>query len=155
MKYLQIIITSAILLVLAIGCKNGNSATEEVIDPENTFCDLYLDLGYQSYLVNGNDTIVYTVDDSSLYRYLDTVCMLLSEINPEQSSDYYHHLITESREKEKPRRCLLVEQHIPYKVWKSIDSLPGWKRCVIKKVDGESILRYESRKDSIMTEVND
>lgn len=154
MKYLQIIITSAILLVLAVGCNNGKTVTEEVIVPENTFCDLYLDLGYQTYLDKGIDPIrVYVVDDSSLYRYLDTVCLLLSEINPEKSTDYYYHIITEAREKEPPRRCLLVEQNIPYTVWFKINNLPGWESSVVKKVDGESVLRQELKTGTSLIEL--
>ena len=139
MKYIQILIASVILSVLTIGCKNGNTVTEDTFNFENTFCDLYLDLGC------GSDGL-FVINDSNLYPYLDTVCMLLSEANPKQSMDYYHHLITDAREKEPPRRCLLVEKKIPYKVWLGIYSLPGWNRCVIKVVDGKSVITGEEVK---------
>lgn len=132
MKYIQIIITSAILL-LTIGCKNNNAVSKEVIDPENTKCDLYLDLGYDS---NG----VYMITDSNFYQYLDTVCSMLSKVNSSHDADYYRTLLASERGKENPKRCLLVEKYIPYKVLLNIDNLPGWKRCVIKYVDERNVI---------------
>ena len=120
-------------MVLTIGCKNNNAVTEEVVDSENTRCDLYLDLGY------GSDG-VYLISDSNFYQYLDTVCSMLNKTNLGHDADHYHHLISDAREKKTPRRCLLVEKQIPYKVWLGIYSLPGWNRCVINCVDGRSVI---------------
>ena len=102
---------------MVIGCSNGNTVKEESIDSEKFLCDLFLDLGYGS---NG----AFLIEDSNLYRYLDTVCFLLNESNPKQSADYYRNLIIDARE-EGTRRCMLVEQNIPYSVWLNIYNQPG------------------------------
>lgn len=133
MEKIQLYLFSALLSLVLIGCNVNNNQNKDIIDSENTECDLYLDLGYDS---NG----VYTITDSNFYQYLDTVCSMLSKVNSSHDADYYRTLLASERGKENPKRCLLVEKHIPYKVLLSIDNLPGWKRCVIKYVDERNVI---------------
>ena len=135
MKYLHVY-TAIILLLMVVGCNNSNTVKEEPVDSGKFLCDLFLDLGY------GSDG-VFLIEDSNLYRFLDTVCSLLSESNSKQSGDFYRNLIIDARE-EGTKRCILVEQNIPYSVWLNIYNLPGWRHGVIKMVDGKSVVLKES-----------
>ena len=105
--------TAIILLLMVVGCNNSNTVKEEPVDSGKFLCDLYLDLGY------GSDG-VFLIEDSNLYR----------------------NLIIDARE-EGTKRCILVEQNIPYSVWLNIYNLPGWRHGVIKMVDGKSVVLKE------------
>ena len=108
-------------------------------------CDLYLDLG-KRYETDkkGKKKFSGAVSDSVLYASLDTMALILSESMGRHAADYYVQMVKKEREKENPRQCFRVEQHVPYSVWLSIARLPGWKRCVVKEVDRRSV-KYEVR----------
>lgn len=111
--------------------RRGNiySSDGKVLATTVTECDFYLDL------------VPTGISDSNFALYLDTVCMMLSEANPEHSVEYYRDRIATERAQEHPRRCFLVERRIPYSVWQSIGRLPGWRVGVVKQVDGRSVIR--------------
>ncbi len=135
MKKIILLLTFAVLFVWATSCGNRDSDDRNDVDTANTICDLYLDLGFDS---NGT----YVIVDSDLYCYLDTVCALLNKANPDKSTAYYYDIIISERSKEKPARCLLIEQGIPYDIWQKIYNQPGWRRCVIKYFDHKSVINH-------------
>lgn len=132
--------------------RRGNiySSDGKILATTVTECDLYLDLD-KSLEYNDHGEVVYDKEhnpkqkcpivDSCFNKYIDTVCLMLSESNPSHSAQYYRDRITAERSKAKPRRCYLVERRIPYSTWLSISRLPGWKGGVVKQVDGRSVIR--------------
>ena len=132
--------------------RRGNiySSDGKILATTVTECDLYLDLD-KSLEYNDHGDVVYDKEhnpkqkcpivDSCFNKYIDTVCLMLSEANPSHSAQYYRDRIGAERSKAKPRRCFLVERRIPYSTWQAISRLPGWKAGVVKQVDGRSVIR--------------
>ncbi len=132
--------------------RRGNiySSDGKILATTVTECDLYLDLD-KSLEYNDKGEMVYDKEhnakqkcpivDSCFEKYIDTVCIMLSEAVPSHNVQYYRNRIVSERSKAKPRRCFLVERRIPYSTWQTITRLPGWKSGVVKQVDGRSVIR--------------
>lgn len=113
-------------------------------------CDLYFDFSIKPELDNkGNikyregthDTIfVKTIADSNYDKYIDTVCLILHEAFLDSSAASFRTLIDSKRNAKKPRGCVRIKRHVPYSDWDRICRLPGWRRAVVKYVDGKSVI---------------
>lgn len=149
--------------------ERGNKRTEDVrTDPARrgviyssdgkilattvTECDLYLDLynepekdefGHPKYDRKGNALESGPITDTNFNQYLGMVSRMLADAMMNHDSAYYYDRILGERLRETPRRCFLVERHVPYSVWLEIMRLPGWKRGVVRQVDGQSVVRQE------------
>ena len=134
--------------------RRGNiySSDGKILATTVTECDLYLDLYNQVELDKHGNPIYDKNDhrkesgpivDSLFERYLDTVCYMLSDAMPNHTALYYRDRILSERQKERPRRCFRVERKVPYSVWLQIARLPGWRRGVVRQVDGESVIHQE------------
>lgn len=134
--------------------RRGNiySSDGKILATTVTECDLYLDLFNER--VYDKDSVPQfdskhrpletgPIVDSNFKRYLDTVCLMLADAMPQHSAQYYHDRITTGRTASRSRRCYLVDRHVPYSVWLEITRLPGWKRGVVRQVDGESVIHQE------------
>ena len=128
------------------------SSDGKILATTVTECDLYLDLynaaeldehGHPKYDRLGRPLETGPITDSCFTRYLDSLCRLLADAMPLHDSAYYSGRILAERQKERPRRCFLVERHVPYSVWLEITRLPGWKPGVVRQVDGQSVVRQE------------
>jgi len=128
------------------------SSDGKILATTVTECDLYLDLhnvpeldewGHPKYDRKGRAIESGPITDTNFNLYLDTVCSMLAGAKLGHDSAYYYNRILTERLKENPRRCFLVERHVPYSVWLEIMRLPGWKRGVVKQVDGRSVIRQE------------
>lgn len=130
------------------------SSDGKILATTVTECDLYLDLynapeldvhGHPKYDRQGQPLETGPITDTHFYRYLDTMCAMLADarLGGGHDSAYYSNRILTERQKEHPRRCFLVERHVPYSVWLEISRLPGWKPGVVRQVDGESVIRQE------------
>ncbi|MBR6440574.1 MAG: hypothetical protein IKS44_00800, partial [Bacteroidales bacterium] len=119
--------------------RRGNiySSDGKILATNVTECDLYLDLqnvveldeyGHPKYDRKGLPIESGPITDTNFYTYLDSMCTLLAEAMPQKTVQYYRDRLTGERTKEKPRRCFLVERHVPYSVWLQICHLPGWSR---------------------------
>lgn len=131
--------------------RRGNiySSDGKILATTVTECDLYLDLKNEYVLDKKGEVKVDSkgvkvesgpIVDSCFERYLDTVCQMLHEAVPQHSEAYYRGIIGGERSKAKPRRCFLVQRGVPYSTWLQICRLPGWKRGVVKQVDGNSVV---------------
>lgn len=133
--------------------RRGNiySSDGKILATTVTECDLYLDLYNADVLDDnkqpkkdrhGNPIQTGPIVDSNYQQQLDTVCLLLHEAFPEKSVAYYYDRINNERQKtlDKRRRCFLVERGVPYSVWLQICRRPGWKRGVVRQVDGQSVV---------------
>lgn len=110
-------------------------------------CKLYLDLGIKYETdAHGKKKFVGAITDSLLYASLDTMAQMVYEaVGGPHNKQYYVDLVTKERKSSKPRQCFrVVEEKIPYSVWLAITRLPGWKNCVVREVDGQSV-KYEVR----------
>ena len=132
--------------------RRGNiySSDGKILATNVTECDLYLDLyntqatdedGKPKYNSKGNPEETGPIVDSNFNRYLDTLCLMLSDAMQVHPASYYRERILSGRSAAHPRRCFLVERHVPYSVWLEITRLPGWHRGVVRAVDGESVVR--------------
>ena len=128
------------------------SSDGKILATTVTECDLYLDLynapeldefGHPKYDRKGRAIESGPITDTNFYLYLDTVCAMLADNMSTHDSSYYSNRILAERSKERPRRCFLVERHVPYSVWLEITRLPGWQRGVVRQVDGQSVVRQE------------
>lgn len=130
--------------------RRGNiySSDGKVLATTVTECDLYLDLynaldlddkGRVKRDSKGNDMETGPIVDSNFAKYLDSACGMLHEAFPSRPAEYYRERISAERQKEKPRRCFLVQRSVPYSVWTRICNLPGWRRGVVKSVDHEPV----------------
>ena len=129
------------------------SSDGKILATTVTECDLYLDLynrqeldahGHPKYDRYGRPVETGPITDTHFYRFLDTVCAMLADARvSSHDSAYYSDRILAERSKDKPRRCFLVERHVPYSVWLEISRLPGWKTGVVRQVDGQSVIRQE------------
>lgn len=134
--------------------RRGNiySSDGKILATNVTECDLYLDLmdtvvldehGHPKYDKAGRAIESGPIIDSNFTLYIDSLCVMLAVAMPNRTASYYHDRIVSERAKEKPRRCFLVERHVPYSVWLQITHLPGWKRGVVRQVNGQSVIRQE------------
>ncbi len=134
--------------------RRGNiySSDGKILATNVTECDLYLDLhnvaeldeyGHPKYDRKGQPIESGPITDTNFHAYLDSMCTLLAEVMPHRTAQYYHDRLAGERAKEKPRRCFLVERHVPYSVWLRIIQLPGWSRGVVRQVDGQSVVHQE------------
>ena len=132
--------------------RRGNiySSDGKILATDVTECDLYLDLynatvldehGHPEYDRAGRPRQTGPIEDTNFYTYLDSLCTLLAQANLQRDEGYYRNRLLSERNKEKPRRCFLVERGVPYSVWLQIRRLPGWERGVVKQVDGQSVVR--------------
>ena len=129
------------------------SSDGKILATTVTECDLYLDLynapeldkyGHPKYDRAGRPLESGPITDTHFYRYIDTVCAMLADAHiSSHDSAYYSNRILTERSKENPRRCFLVERHVPYSVWLEISRLPGWRPGVVRQVDGQSVIRQE------------
>ena len=128
------------------------SSDGKILATTVTECDLYLDLynvaeldehGHPKYDRQGRPLETGPITDTNFNLYLDSLCRLLADAMPGHDSAYYSNRILTERQKEKPRRCFLVERRVPYSVWLEITRLPGWKTGVVRQVDGRSVVRQE------------
>ncbi|MBQ8704082.1 MAG: transpeptidase family protein [Bacteroidales bacterium] len=128
------------------------SSDGKILATTVTECDLYLDLynapeldefGHPKYDRQGRPLETGPITDTNFNLYLDSLCQLLADAMPAHDSAYYSNRILTERQKDKPRRCFLVERHVPYSVWLEIMRLPGWKPGVVRQVDGQSVIRQE------------
>ncbi len=112
-------------------------------------CDLYLDFSLRPVLNNqgrvkrddNGDTLFYTpIHDTSFYKYLDTVCIILHEAFPDSSVTSFRSKLVTLRTAERRGGCLRIKRHVPYSDWEKICRLPGWSRGVVKYVDGKSVI---------------
>lgn len=128
------------------------SSDGKILATTVTECDLYLDLynkqeldahGHPKYDRKGCPVESGPITDTNFNLYLDTLCAMLADAMPMHDSAYYSDRILTERRKENPRRCFLVERHVPYSVWLEITRLPGWKPGVVRQVDGQSVIRQD------------
>lgn len=132
--------------------RRGNiySSDGKILATTVPVCDLYLDLG--KWLKKDKDgkfvtdsvghTIVESlIADSNYTKYIGEVCRILHEAEPSKSESWFYERINNERLQEKPHRCYLIQRGIPYSYWMQICKLPGWNKLVVKKVDGESVVR--------------
>ena len=128
------------------------SSDGKILATTVTECDLYLDLynapeldeyGHLKYDNRGRAVESGPITDTNFHLYLDSMCTLLADVMPHHDALYYHDRVATERSKANPRRCFLVERHVPYSVWLQISRLPGWKRGVVRQVDGQSVIRQE------------
>lgn len=113
-------------------------------------CDLYLDFslkpaldkqGNVKYKDGTRDTLYTTaIADSNYTKYLDSVCQILHEAFPDSSAAAFRRLIHAKRTAKKPGGCVRIKRHVPYSDWDRICKLPGWRRGVVKYVDGKSVI---------------
>ena len=125
------------------------SSDGKVLATTVTECDLYLDLdnkvkvdedGNVKYDSKHNPCETGPIVDSNYQKYLDTVCLMLSEGCPGHSVAYYRERINRGRANGSKSRCYLVQRGVPYSVWREITRVPGWNRGVVKQVDGQSVV---------------
>ena len=131
--------------------RRGNiySSDGKVLATTVTECDLYLDL-YNTIALDDKGRVMHNsrgeemetgpITDTNFNLYLDSACQMLHEAFPNRSAQFYRDRIAGERQKERPRRCFLVQRGVPFSVWKRISELPGWNRGVVKSVDHESVL---------------
>lgn len=128
------------------------SSDGKILATTVTECDLYLDLynaaevddhGHPKYDRNGRAIETGPITDTNFNLYLGTVSSMLADAMRTHDSAYYSDRILGERMKESPRRCFRVERHVPYSVWLEIMRIPGWKRGVVRQVDGQSVIRQE------------
>ncbi|MCR5445439.1 MAG: PASTA domain-containing protein [Bacteroidales bacterium] len=128
------------------------SSDGKILATTVTECDLYLDLynapelddhGHPKYDRKGQPIESGPITDSNFNLYLDTFCLMLADAMPQHDAAYYRDKLLSERNKERPRRCYLVERHVPYSVWLEVMRLPGWKRGVVREVDGQSVVRQD------------
>ena len=112
-------------------------------------CNLYLDLGRwmerdkAGNLVHdslGHVAIGMLLNDTSYRNHIDDVCRLLHEAIPSRPAAEFKARIEAERNKENPKRCFLVQRNVPYSYWMQINRTPGWRRAVVKYVDGQSVI---------------
>ncbi|MBP3763422.1 MAG: transpeptidase family protein [Bacteroidales bacterium] len=132
--------------------RRGNiySSDGKILATTVTECDLYLDL-YNAPLLDDKGNPVYDkkgrpretgpITDSNFMACLDTVSFMLAQALPAHSVQYYRDRLLKGRQREKSRRCVLIQRGVPYSVWLDISRLPGWRRGVVKQVDGQSVIR--------------
>lgn len=139
------------------------SSDGKILATTVTVCDLYLDL-YNEIELDEHGNPVYDrkgrrsekgpIADSNFDASLDTACLMLAEaMGGRHTVDYYRSRMATERAKNGTvgangktvwaRRCFLVERDVPYSVWLEICRLPGWKRGVVRQVDGQSVVRQE------------
>lgn len=119
-------------------------------------CDLYLDLstypqrdkkGNIKRNKKGRPILDGPIPDSSFYRCLDSVCIVLHRAVPTQSIDYFRNKILKARYSSKGNACFLVQRHLPYSTWMRVRRFPGWDHGVLKTVhyqEGErNVVRQE------------
>ncbi|MCR4659375.1 MAG: PASTA domain-containing protein [Bacteroidales bacterium] len=113
-------------------------------------CDFYLDLldtivrdeyGQPRHGRGGKPVESGPITDSLFHLYLDSVCLMLHEAVPSRPVDYYRERILSGRYAARQSRCLLVQRALPYSVWRDICRVPGWSHGVVRKVDGQSVVR--------------
>lgn len=128
------------------------SSDGKILATTVTECDLYLDLhnavkndehGHPTYDKNGQPVQTGPIVDSNFNRYVDTVSLMLAAASAQHDAAYYHDRIVAERSRKSPRRCFLVERHVPYSVWLEITKLPGWSRGVVRQVDEQSVRHQE------------
>ena len=139
------------------------SSDGKILATTVTECDLYLDLynaaeldehKHPKYDKAGRPIETGPIIDSFYARYVDTVCTMLADAMGVHSAAYYKTRIETERAKngtmsadgtkmQWARRCFLVERHVPYSVWLEITRLRGWKRGVVRQVDGQSVIHQE------------
>ncbi len=132
--------------------RRGNiySSDGKILATTVTECDLYLDL-YNAPVLDDHGNPTYDkkgilketgpIVDSNFHKYIDTVSFMLAQAMPQHNAAYYRDRLLKGRQREKSRRCALIERNVPYSVWLDISRLPGWKRGVVKQVDGQSVVR--------------
>ena len=132
--------------------RRGNiySSDGKILATTVTECDLYLDL-YNAPVLDDHGNPTYDkkgilketgpIVDSNFHKYIDTVSLMLAQAMPQHNAAYYRDRLLKGRQREKSRRCALIERNVPYSVWLDISRLPGWKRGVVKQVDGQSVVR--------------
>lgn len=132
--------------------RRGNiySSDGKILATTVPVCDLYLDLGRwqkrdkNGHVVtdtNGRIIIESLIPDSSFTKHIDQVCAILHEAVPSKSTAMFRDKIMTERSKNSPSRCYLIQRQLPYSSWKKICSLEGWKRAVVRHVDGHSIVK--------------
>lgn len=128
------------------------SSDGKILATTVTECDLYLDLynvpevdeyGHPRYDRKGRAIESGPITDTNFNLYVGEVSRMLAEAMGTHDSVYYSNRMIAERSKESPRRCFLVERHVPYSVWLEIMRVPGWKRGVVRQVDGESVVHQE------------
>lgn len=111
-------------------------------------CDFVLDMGVvQKTKPNGqpllNDKgqkiLEPLIPDSSFTKHLDSVCIILSSCDPSRSVSDFKTAILSERAKGK-KRCYKVARNLPYTKWLQLTKTPGWRRGIVKTVDGESVI---------------
>lgn len=134
--------------------RRGNiySSDGKILATTVTVCDLYLDLDKTYVLGSNGDTIrdkrgkakqKCPIVDSNLYKYLDTMCDLLSKGTRAHSAEYYKERIRAERASNKPNRCFLMARHVPYVTWLAISRLPGWRDGVVRQVGKRNVIYNE------------
>ena len=132
--------------------RRGNiySSDGKILATTVTECDLYLDLynapevdkhGNPTYDKHGNPKETGPIVDSIFSLYIDTVSQMLAQSMGTHNAAYYRDRLLKARQRDRSRRCALIERNVPYSVWLDISRLPGWRRGVVKQVDGQSVVR--------------
>lgn len=78
----------------------------------------------------------------SLVCYADSVCAILHKAFPETSAKEFRRKLDYLRDTAH-RGCVLLKRHVPYSDWDRICKIPGWRRSVVKYVDGKSVIHYK------------
>ena len=121
--------------------KDGNAVVGENINTHR------IDTVYNKTIEDSNFYEYYRIRKStkkrdSLVCYLDSVCHILHRAFPDISVDDFRRKIVYQRDTVH-RGCVLIKRHVPYSDWSRICSFPGWRRAVVKYVDGKSVIHYK------------
>lgn len=74
--------------------------------------------------------------------YADSVSIILHKAFPETSVAQFRRMLDYQRDT-LHRGCALIKRHLPYSDWSRICSFPGWRRAVVKYVDGKDVIHYK------------
>lgn len=119
-------------------------------------CDLYFDftrrmqrdakgdvITVDNYRLQKKDTLyTTTIIDSNYFKYVDTVCQILHAAFPETTAVQFRRMLDYHRDTTH-RGCVLIKRHVPYSDWDRICKFGGWRRAVVKYVDGKSVIHYK------------
>lgn len=122
--------------------QRGNiySSDGQILATTIPICNLYIDLGKHTYKDKKGRKVTEPIISDSLFNAgLNRVCSILHSSNPDKPAGYYRNRIMEGRKKS--ARCHLIQRGIPYSDWMEICQIAGWRKGVVKRVDGENVIR--------------
>lgn len=136
--------------ILTVPATRGNiySSDGSVLVSTIKVCDLWIDFGDEKVInpktgkplkKNGQPVMTPILPDTSYSKYIDEICDLLYDAFPSKSPEYFKERLEKGHREKK--RCFNIAKNVPYSTWQRICKLQGWRRSIIKNVDGESVIR--------------